>query len=214
MRTHQAQLFHIHPVNPQLRLIRQVAQALQAGGVVAMPTDSCYALLAHIDNAPAAQSLRQIRQLEQGHHFTLLCRNLSEISDMARVDNAQYRLLKSATPGPWTFILEATRELPRRLSHPSRKTVGIRVPDHPVTLALLEELGVPVVSTSLIPADENQPLNDPEEIYTRYKHLLSIVVDSGACSNEVTTVIDLSAQPPQVLRRGLGDPILLGLKYC
>ena len=206
-----SQFFSVHPDNPQPRLLKQAAQLIEKGGLVAVPTDSSYALVAHLDDKAAADRLRQVRGLDARHHLTLLCRDLAEISQFAKVDNAQYRLLKHATPGPWTFILEASREVPRRLSHPSRKTIGIRIPDHPVVLGLLEQCGAALISTTLIPDSEDMPLNDPEEIRARYEHVLAAVMDSGGCSLEPTTVIDLTGTTPQVTRLGRGDPALLGL---
>ena len=206
-----SQFFSVHPDNPQPRLLKQAAQLIEKGGLVAVPTDSSYALVAHLDDKAAADRLRQVRGLDARHHLTLLCRDLAEISQFARVDNAQYRLLKLATPGPWTFILEASREVPRRLSHPSRKTIGIRIPDHPVVLGLLEQCGAALISTTLIPESEDMPLNDPEEIRSRYEHVLSAVIDAGPCSLDPTTVVDLSGQAPVVTRRGRGEPSTLGL---
>ncbi len=206
-----AQLFTVHPQNPQPRLLRQAAQSLLSGGLLAVPTDSSYAVVARLDDPQAAQALRRLRGLDERHHLTLLCRDLAEIAHFARVDNAQYRLLKAATPGPWTFILEATREVPRRVSHPSRKTIGIRVPDHPVALALLQEAGQALLSTTLIPQDETLPLNDPEDIRDRYQGQLAAVIDAGACLLDPTTVIDLTGPTPTVLRQGRGDPAALGL---
>jgi len=206
-----AQFFSVHPDNPQPRLLKQAAQLLQAGGLVAVPTDSSYAVLSRLDDKAAADALRRLRGLDERHHLTLLCADLAAIGHFARVDNSQYRLLKAATPGPWTFILEATREVPRRVSHPSRKTIGIRVPDHPVTLGLLALADTALLSTTLIPRNEDAPLNDPQEIRERYEHELAAVVDAGACSLEPTTVIDLTVDPPEIVRRGRGDPALLGL---
>jgi tRNA threonylcarbamoyl adenosine modification protein (Sua5/YciO/YrdC/YwlC family) len=206
-----SQLFVVHPENPQPRLLKQAAQLLQEGGLVAVPTDSSYAVVARLDDKGAADALRKLRGLDDRHHLTILCRDLAEISQFARVDNAQYRLLKLATPGPWTFILEASREVPRRVSHRSRKTIGIRVPAHPVTLALLEHAQTPLLSTTLIPEDEELALSDPTEIRERYQHLLAAVIDAGACALEATTVIDLTSEPPEVVRLGRGDPSLLGL---
>lgn len=206
-----AQIFVVHPDNPQSRLLQQAGELLAGGGLVAVPTDSSYAVVARLDDKAAAENLRRLRGLDDRHHLTLLCRDLAEISHFARVDNSQYRLLKMATPGPWTFILEATREVPRRVSHPSRKTIGIRVPDHRVTLALLEAAGSPLMSTTLIPRDEDLPLNDAQEIFSRYQHDLAAVVDGGPCPYEATTVIDLTGPAPQVMRRGRGDPAVLGL---
>lgn len=201
----------IHPDNPQARLLKQAAQWISDGGLVAIPTDSSYAVAARLDDKDAADRLRRLRGLDERHHLTLLCRDLAEIGHFAKVDNRQYRLLKLATPGPWTFILEATREVPRRVSHPSRKTIGIRVPDHVAALALLEQVGSPLLSTTLIPRDEEDALNDPEEIGQRYAHELAAVIDAGACAQHPTTVIDLTGAEPAVLRRGRGDPASLGL---
>ncbi|MDQ8032523.1 L-threonylcarbamoyladenylate synthase [Bordetella genomosp. 1] len=206
-----ALLLSIHPANPQPRLLKQAAQWLADGGLLAIPTDSSYAVVARLDDKGAAEHLRRLRGLDERHHLTLLCRDLAEIGHFARVDNQQYRLLKLATPGPYTFILEATREVPRRVSHPSRKTIGIRVPDHGVTLALLEQFGAPLLSTTLIPKDEDEALNDPEEIVARYAHDLAAVIDAGACPLAPTTVIDLTGGTPEVLRLGSGDPARLGL---
>ena len=210
-RVHMSQLFVVHPDNPQPRLIKQAAELLHAGKLVAVPTDSSYAVVARLDDKAAADQLRKLRGLDDRHHLTVLCRDLAAIRHFAKVDNAQYRLLKHATPGPWTFILEATREVPRRVSHPSRKSIGIRVPDHPVTLALLEAADTPLLSTTLIPENEQEPLNDPELIRERYQHVLGAVIDAGACLLDPTTVIDLTGPVPQVIRRGRGDPAELGL---
>jgi tRNA threonylcarbamoyl adenosine modification protein (Sua5/YciO/YrdC/YwlC family) len=207
-----AQYFEVHPENPQIRLLRQAAALLEKGGVVAVPTDSSYALVCHLDDKAAADKMRSIRQVDDKHHLTLLCRDLAELSSYARVDNRQYRLLKAATPGPWTFILEATKEVPRRVSHPSRKTIGLRVPEHRVLHELLaQHSGGPLLATTLIPAGETDPLNDAQEIRERYEHQLAAVIDAGACPHEPTTVIDLSGDEPEVLRRGRGDPAELGL---
>lgn len=206
-----AQYFDVHPQNPQARLLKQAGQLLADGGLVAVPTDSSYAVVARLDDKSAADALRKLRGLDERHHLTLLCRDLAEIGHFARVDNRQYRFLKLATPGPWTFILEATREVPRRVSHPSRKTIGIRVPNHKVTLELLEAAGSPLISTTLIPEDEDSPLNDAQQIFDRYEHQLAAVIDGGACPLTPTTVIDLSGPEPQVTRRGGGDPATLGL---
>jgi len=206
-----SQFFEVHPDNPQPRLLKQAAQLLHQGGVCAVPTDSSYALVCHLDDKAAAESLRRIRQVDDKHHLTLLCRDLSELASYARVDNRQYRLLKLGTPGPFTFILEATKEVPRRLSHPSRRTIGLRVPDHKVTQALLAELGQPLLATTLIAPGETEPLNDSEEILYRYQKLLAGVVDAGACPMEPTTVIDLTDDEPRLVRQGRGDVALLGL---
>ncbi len=207
-----AQLFEVHPDNPQPRFLRQAVQILHAGGVVAIPTDSSYALVCHLDDKAAADALRRVRGVDEKHHLTLLCRDLSELATYARVDNKQYRLLKNATPGPFTFILEATKEVPRRVSHPSRRTIGLRVPDHRVTLDLLELLGQPLLATTLIPPGESQPLNDAQEISERYDRQLQAIIDAGACPMQPTTVIDLSADTPLLIRQGRGNPQSLGLQ--
>lgn len=207
-----AQLFEVHPQNPQTRLLAQAADLLAKGGLVAVPTDSSYAVVARLDDRSAADALRRLRGLDDRHHLTLLCRDLAEISTFALVDNSQYRLLKLATPGPWTFILEATKEVPRRVSHPSRKTIGIRVPQNPVILALIDQVGAPLLSTTLIPEGEVEALNEAYDIAERYKHDLAAVIDGGACSADFTTVIDLSGSQPEVIRVGLGDPQKLGIE--
>jgi len=206
-----SQYFEVHPDNPQQRLLKQAAQILHAGGVCAVPTDSSYALVCHVDDRNAAEAMRRIRQVDAKHHLTLLCRDLSELANYARVDNRQYRLLKQGTPGPYTFILDATKEVPRRLSHPSRRTVGLRVPDHRVTQELLTLLGQPLLATTLIAPGEQEPINDPHEIYRRWQKLLQAVVDAGACPALPTTVVDLTGDEPQILRLGRGDPARLGL---
>jgi len=206
-----AQYFEVHPLNPQPRLLKQAAQILQAGGVAAIPTDSSYAFACHLDDKTAAEQLRRIRAVDERHHLTLLCRDLSELASYARVDNRQYRLLKLATPGPFTFILEATKEVPRRVSHPSRRTIGLRVPDHPVTSALLDLLGQPLLATTLIPPGASEPMNDAAMIRERFEKSVQAIVDAGACPMQPTTVIDLSGDAPVVVRLGRGDPALLGL---
>jgi tRNA threonylcarbamoyl adenosine modification protein (Sua5/YciO/YrdC/YwlC family) len=209
-----SQYFELHPEDPQPRLLKQAAQILHGGGVCAVPTDSSYALVCHLDDKAAAEKLRRIRQVDEKHHLTLLCRDLSELASYARVDNQQYRLLKLATPGPFTFILEATKEVPRRLSHPSRRTIGLRVPEHRVTQALLEQLGgQPLLATTLILPGESEPLNDPEEIRTRLQKQVDAVLDAGACPMEPTTVIDLSGDEPVLVRQGRGDAQELGLNF-
>lgn len=206
-----AQLFTVHPENPQLRLLRQAAQLIDHGAVAAIPTDSCYALVCHLDDKPAVDRLRRIRSVDERHHLTLLCRDLSELATYAKVDNAMYRMLKLGTPGPYTFILEATREVPRRLSHPSRKTIGIRVPAHPAAQDLLEVLGQPLIGTTLqLPGDE-LPLADPADIRTRLEHDIDLVLDAGACGIEPTTVIDLTGREAVVIRAGRGPLSALGL---
>ena len=206
-----SQYFEVHPLNPQARLLRQAAQLLHGGGVCAVPTDSSYALVCHLDDKAAAEALRRIREVDDKHHLTLLCRDLSELAAYARVDNRQYRLLKQATPGPYTFILEATKEVPRRVSHPSRRTIGLRVPDHAVTQALLAELGQPLLATTLIAPGETEPMNDPEAIRERFQKRLAAVLDAGACPMSPTTVVDLTGDAPSLVRLGRGDPALLGL---
>lgn len=210
-----AQYFEVHPENPQPRLLKQAAALLQKGGVVAVPTDSSYALACHLDDRDAADLLRRIRQVDDKHHLTLLCRDLSELSSYARVDNRQYRLLKLATPGAYTFILEATKEVPRRVSHPSRKTIGLRVPDHRALQALLALHNAPLLATTLILPGESDPLNDAHDIRDRLEHDLAGVIDAGACALEPTTVIDLTPMgaggEPEVLRTGQGALAPLGL---
>jgi tRNA threonylcarbamoyl adenosine modification protein (Sua5/YciO/YrdC/YwlC family) len=206
-----SQRFEVHPQNPQPRLLKQAAQILRDGGIAAIPTDSSYALVCHLDDKAAVENLRRIRQVDDKHHLTLLCRDLSELARFARVDNRQYRLLKLGTPGPYTFILEATKEVPRRVSHPSRRTIGLRVPDHRVTQELLAVLGEPLLATTLIPPGEHEPLNDPDEIRERFQKQLQAVVDAGACPAEPTTVVDLSGEAPALVRQGRGELARLGL---
>ena len=205
------QYFEVHPQNPQPRLLKQAAAILQAGGIAAVPTDSSYALVCRLDDKAAAENLRRIRQVDDKHHLTLLCRDLSELASYARVDNRQFRLLKLGTPGPYTFILEATKEVPRRLSHPSRRTIGLRVPDHKVTQELLALFGEPLLAATLIPPGETEALNDAADIRARFQKVLQAVVDAGACAMQPTTVIDLSADEPMVLRQGRGELKRLGL---
>jgi tRNA threonylcarbamoyl adenosine modification protein (Sua5/YciO/YrdC/YwlC family) len=206
-----SQYFEVHPDNPQPRLIKQAVQLLHSGGVCAVPTDSSYALVCHLDDKVAAQALRRIRQVDDKHHLTLLCRDLSELASYAQVDNRQFRLLKLGTPGPYTFILDATKEVPRRLSHPSRRTIGLRVPEHKVTQALLTELGQPLLATTLIAPGATDPLNDPEEIREQFQKLLAAVIDAGACPMQATTVIDLTGEQSLLVRQGRGDLARLGL---
>jgi tRNA threonylcarbamoyl adenosine modification protein (Sua5/YciO/YrdC/YwlC family) len=199
-----ALLFSVHPDNPQPRLIEQAAELIRQGGLVALPTDSAYALCGQTGDAKLLDRIRRIRGVDERHHFTLLCRDLSEIANYARVDNAQYRLLKAATPGSYTFILEGTKELPRRVLHPKRKTIGLRVPDHPVVRALLTELDEPLLSSTLILPGEEFPLTDPEEIRDRLDHQVDLVIDAGRCGAEMTTVINLADGPPELVRAGKG----------
>jgi tRNA threonylcarbamoyl adenosine modification protein (Sua5/YciO/YrdC/YwlC family) len=210
-----SQYFEVHPVNPQPRLLNQAVQLLNKGGVLAVPTDSSYALVCHLDDKAAADRLRRIRQVDDKHHLTLLCRDLSELSSYAKVDNRQYRLLKLATPGPYTFILEASKEVPRRLSHPSRKTIGLRVPEHAALLALLALHNAPLLATTLIPPGDSEPLNDAQQIRDRFEHDLAGVIDAGACALDPTTVIDLTPMgtggDPEVVRQGRGALEPLGL---
>ena len=210
-----AQFFEVHPENPQARLLKQAVALLERGGIAAVPTDSSYALVCQLDDKAAADSLRRIRGVDDKHHLTLLCRDLSELANYARVDNKQYRLLKAATPGPYTFILEASKEVPRRVSHPSRKTIGLRVPKHKVLQALLELHGGPLLATTLIPRGETEPLNDAHDIRDRFQQELAAVIDAGACYQSPTTVIDLTAMADGgeavVIRQGRGDLAALGL---
>lgn len=205
------QFFQVHPDNPQLRLIKQAAQIIHGGGIVALPTDSCYALVCHLDDKAAVEKLRRIRGIDEKHHLTLLCRDLSEISTYARVDNKQFRMIKAVTPGPYTFILEATREVPRRLSHPSRKTIGLRVPQNPITELLMAELGQPLLGTTLILPGDDEPLTDPDMVLERLCKQVDLVIDGGACRLEPTTVVDLTGDQPELIRRGCGDCAALGL---
>ena len=204
------QHFQLHPDNPQPRLIREAVKLLRGGGVMAYPTDSCYALGCMIGNKQGMERIRALREVDEKHHFTLICRDLSEIARYARVDNKQYRLLKAATPGGYTFILEATKEVPRRLLHPKRSTIGLRVPEHAVIAALLAELDEPILSMTLqLPGDE-YPLNDPDELLERLGNRVDVVLDAGYCGVEPTTVVDLTAGAPELLRRGAGDVSRLG----
>ncbi|MEJ2767995.1 L-threonylcarbamoyladenylate synthase [Mycetohabitans sp. B46] len=206
-----SQYFRIHPDNPQPRLIQQAAQIIDSGGVVALPTDSSYALACHLDDKAAVEQLRRIRGLDERRHLSLLVRDLSELATFAMVDNRQYRLIKVVTPGPYVFILQATKEVPRRLSHPSRKTIGLRVPDHAITLALLEALGQPVIASTLSLPGDDEPLNEPEAIRARLEKQLDLVIDGGACAAEPSTVIDLSGDAPVLVRAGRGSLEPFGL---
>ncbi|HUQ29028.1 MAG TPA: L-threonylcarbamoyladenylate synthase [Usitatibacter sp.] len=199
-----AQYFSVHPDNPQPRLIRQAVDIIRGGGVLAYPTDSCYALGCHTGDKAAMERIRTIRDVDERHHFTLVCRSLSEIGQFAKVDNLQYRLIRANTPGRYTFILRATRDVPRRLLTP-RHTIGVRIPDHPVALALLEALGEPLLSSTLILPAHGQPLNDPQDIRKHLEHALDLVIDSGPCEGALTTVVDLSGEAPRLVREGRGD---------
>jgi tRNA threonylcarbamoyl adenosine modification protein (Sua5/YciO/YrdC/YwlC family) len=206
------QRFVVHPVNPQPRLIKQAAQMLRDGAVIAYPTDSSYALGCHLGDADALRTLRQLRGVDDRHHLTLVCADLSELGKYARVDNSAFRILKQGTPGAYTFILEGTREVPKRLLHPKRSTIGLRVPDHPVVRALLTELGEPILSATLIPPGEERPLNDPELIASTLPKALSLLIDAGETPEAATTVIDLTENDPQVVRVGNGSLQRIGLR--
>jgi tRNA threonylcarbamoyl adenosine modification protein (Sua5/YciO/YrdC/YwlC family) len=199
-----AQYYSVHPDNPQPRLIRHAVEIIREGGVIAYPTDSCYALGCHIGDKAAMERIRRIRNVDERHHLTLVCRNLSEVGQFAKVDNLQYRLMRANTPGSYTFVLRATRDLPRRLLTP-RHTIGVRIPNHPVPLALLEELGEPLLSSTMILPAHGVALNDAQEIRRNLEHVLDLVIDSGPCNGEVTTVIDLSGDAPVLVREGKGD---------
>ncbi len=201
-----SQFFHIHPDNPQPRLITHAVEIIREGGVIVYPTDSGYALGCHLGDKQAVGRLRRIRELDERHHLTLVCSDLSQIATYARLDNSNYRLIKAHTPGPYTFILAATREVPRRLMHPKRKTIGLRIPDNRIAQALLRELGEPLMSTTLILPGEELPLTDPYEIRQLLEHEVDLVIDGGFCGFEPTTVVDLTGDTPRVLRRGAGDP--------
>jgi tRNA threonylcarbamoyl adenosine modification protein (Sua5/YciO/YrdC/YwlC family) len=205
-----SQFFSIHPDNPQPRLIRQAADIIRAGGVIAYPTDSAYALGCHLGDKNALERIRRLRQLDDKHNFTLVCRDLSELGVYAKVDNVVFRLLKANTPGPYTFILNATTEVPRRLLHPKRRTIGLRIPDHQITLALLEALGEPMMSVTLMLPGDDLPLNDPQDINERLGKQLDLIIDGGACNLEPTTVVSLENGDVEVLRVGLGDPLPFG----
>lgn len=200
-----SQFFQIHPETPQPRLVTRAVEILRAGGLIVYPTDSCYALGCQLGNTQAVERIRQIRRVDDGHHFTLVCRDLSELATYARVDNSAYRLLRSFTPGPYTFILRATREVPRRLQHPRRRTIGLRVPDNAVAQALLDALGEPLISSTLLLPEEEMPLTDPKEIRERLEGRVDLVIDGGNCGLEPTSVVDLSEETPRVVRRGRGE---------
>jgi tRNA threonylcarbamoyl adenosine modification protein (Sua5/YciO/YrdC/YwlC family) len=205
-----SQYFELHPVSPQLRSIRQAAEIVRGGGVIAYPTDSCYALGCHINDKNALERLRAIRSAGRHHQFTLVCANLADVGRYARLDTWQFRLLKACTPGPYTFLLHATRETPRRLQHERRRTIGVRIPDHPVPHMLLTELGEPLMSSTLILPGDQQPLTHGREIQERLEHEVDAVLDGGDCGLEPTTVVDLSSSPPVIVREGKGslDPLV------
>jgi tRNA threonylcarbamoyl adenosine modification protein (Sua5/YciO/YrdC/YwlC family) len=207
-----AQFFELHPHDPQPRLVAQAAEIMRKGGLAAFPTDSAYALGGHVGDAALLERIRRIRGVDERHHFTLMCRDLSEIATYARVDNAQYRMLKAATPGSYTFILEGTKELPRRVLHPKRKTIGLRVPDHPVVLALLAELNEPILSSTLILPGEDEPLCDADEIRNRLDKQVDLVIDAGYCGCGMTTVLNLSGGGVELVRRGGGPLEPFGLE--
>ena len=207
-----SQFFVLHPTHPEPRLIKRAVEIVRQGGLIAYPTDSCYALGCHIGDKSAMERIRRIRGVDERHQFTLVCRDLSEIGTFAKVDNTQYRLLKANTPGAYTFILKATRELPRRLAHPKRATIGVRVPDHAVASALLAELGEPILSSTLVLPDANEPLNDAEAIRDALEHQLDVILNGGACGIEPTTIVDLSQDVPILVRRGKGDAAVFGFE--
>jgi tRNA threonylcarbamoyl adenosine modification protein (Sua5/YciO/YrdC/YwlC family) len=205
-----SQFFSIHPDNPQPRLIRQAVEIIRGGGVIVYPTDSCYALGCHVGDKTAMERIRAIREVDARHHFGLLCRNLAEAAVYARIDDRQFRLIKTATPGSYTFILHATREVPRRLLHPRRKTIGVRIPAHRVVHALLVELGEPLLSSTLILPGDVVPLDDAPEIRARLEHRVDLILDGGSCGIVPTTVVDLTAAMPVITREGRGSAKLLG----
>ncbi|MFZ9709434.1 MAG: L-threonylcarbamoyladenylate synthase [Steroidobacteraceae bacterium] len=205
------QRFTLHPVTPQLRLLGRAVELLRAGAVIAYPTDSCYALGCHIGDKVALERIRRIREADRHHHFTLVCRDLTQIARFAKVDTRQFRLLKACTPGPYTFLLEATRETPKRLQHEKRRTIGLRVPDHPVAQALLDGLGEPIMSSTLILPGDELPLNDADEIVVRLAGRIDAVLDGGSCGIIPTTVVDLAAEPAAIVRQGRGSLAPFGL---
>jgi tRNA threonylcarbamoyl adenosine modification protein (Sua5/YciO/YrdC/YwlC family) len=207
-----SQLLSIHPANPQPRLLRIAARTLREGGVIAYPTDSCYALGCRLDDAEAARRVRAIRALGSRHHLTLVCRDMADIGHFARLDNWQFRVVRQGTPGAFTFILPATHEVPRRVQHPRRRTIGVRIPDHALARALLDELGAPILSTTLIAPESSEPLNDAASIRARFGGTIDLIADAGPCAALPTTVVDLAQSPPVIVRHGLGDPARLGLE--
>ena len=208
-----AQFFAIHSDTPHLRLIKQAVAIVRSGGIIVYPTDSCYALGCHLGDKDAMTRIRAIRQVDERHHFTLVCRDLAEIATYAKVDNSQYRLLKATTPGSYTFILQATREVPRRMQHPKRNTIGLRIPDHPVVQALLQELDEPLLSSTLILPGDEYPLNDAEEIRERLEHQVELIMDAGSCGIDMTTVIDLTTDVPELVRPGKGSLEPFGIDH-
>ncbi|MEI7969656.1 MAG: L-threonylcarbamoyladenylate synthase [Betaproteobacteria bacterium] len=206
-----AQLFVIHPVTPQARLVERAADMVRKGSLIAYPTDSCYALGCHLGDKAAVERIRALRQFDARHHLTLVCSDLSQIAQYAQVGNRDFRLLKAATPGSFTFILPASREVPRRLQHGKRSTIGLRIPNHPVAHALLEALGEPLLSATLILPGDPEPLNDATEIRHRLEHEVDLVIDAGSCGLEPSTIVDLTGELPVLVRRGRGDPAIFGL---
>lgn len=200
------QFFSIHPENPQLRLLDRTTEILKEGGVIVYPTDSAYALGCHLGDKDALERIRRIRNLDEKHNFTLMCRDLSELSTYARFDTPTFRLLKAHTPGPYTFLLTATKEVPRRVFHPKKKTIGLRVPEYRITQMLLERFGAPLLSTTLLLPGDDLPLQDPDEIRERLEKHVDLMLDGGFCGSEPTTIVDLTGEAPQVLRKGKGDP--------
>jgi tRNA threonylcarbamoyl adenosine modification protein (Sua5/YciO/YrdC/YwlC family) len=207
-----SQYFEIHPVNPQMRLIRNAVEIIRKGGVIVYPTDSCYALGCHIGDKAAMERIRRIRDVDERHHFTLVCRDLSEMGKFARVDNAQFKLIKAHTPGSYTFILQATGDVPKRLLNPKRSTIGVRVPQHPVAQALLQELNEPLLSSTLILPGDDMPLNDANEMRERLEHDVDLILDGGACGTDMTTVVDLSHAIPVLVRQGKGSIATFGFE--
>ena len=206
-----AQFFSIHPENPQPRLVRRAAELLRAGGLIVYPTDSCYALGCHLGDKSAMERIRAIRKVDERHHFALVCRDLAEVGQYARLDNPQFRMIKACTPGSYTFLLGARREVPKRLQHPRRRTIGVRIPEHPVVRALLAELGEPILSSTLLMPGDELPLNDAAEMRERLEHAVDLIIDCGSCGIIPTTVVDLTGPMPVVIRRGRGSVEALGL---
>jgi tRNA threonylcarbamoyl adenosine modification protein (Sua5/YciO/YrdC/YwlC family) len=206
-----AQRFTVHPTHPQARLVRQAALRVREGAVIAYPTDSSYALGCRLDDAAAVKRIRAVRGVDERHHLALMCRDMADVGRVARLDNWQFRIVRQGVPGSFTFLLPASREVPRRIQHARRSTIGVRVSDHPVVTALLQELGDCIVTSTLALPDQTAALNDPDDIEARLGGRIDVLVDAGACANEPTTVVDLAVDPPVIVRRGRGDPALLGL---
>lgn len=206
------QILKIHPTHPQQRLIAHVADTVRSGGVIAYPTDACYALGCRIGDADAAQRIRRLRDVDERHHLTLVCRDLAEVGRFARMDNAQFRIVKQGAGGAFTFLLRATPDVPRRVQHPKRSTIGVRIPHHPAVVALLAALGEPILSSTLLLPGDREPLHEAEEVATRLGNRVDAVLDAGACGTTPSTVIDLASEQPKIIRRGLGDPAALGIE--